>query len=68
MLMTVKDCSYAILAPDKVVSDVQRRCSVAQENFIVNNIILVAKQGRLLIFYNKTPINKRFNKLNKSFA
>ena len=63
-----KGCSYAILAPDKVVSDVQRRCSVAQENFIVNNIILVAKQGRLLIFYNKTPINKRFNKLNKSFA
>ena len=63
-----KGLSYAVFAPEKIINDVQRRCSAAQESFIVNNIILVAKRGRLLIFYNKTPINKRFNKLHKSFA
>lgn len=63
-----KAYSYARLAPEKIVDDVQRRCNAAQENYIVNNIIIVAKKGFLLVFYNKAPTNKRFNKMNKSFA
>lgn len=63
-----KECSYAVLAPEKNVSDVQRRYGGGKQNLLVNNIILVAKKGFLLVFYNKEATNIRGNNLNKSFT
>jgi WD40 repeat protein len=48
-----KGCSYARLAPEKVLQDVQRRYNASKKNVLVNNIIIAAKNGYLLVFYDK---------------
>jgi hypothetical protein len=63
-----KLCLFPKLAPEKVVLDVQRRYTGAKQNFFINNIVLVAKAGSLLVFYNKEAVSVRSNKMNKSFA
>ncbi|OMJ70080.1 hypothetical protein SteCoe_32020 [Stentor coeruleus] len=60
--------SYARLAPEKIVIEVQKRYAAAKQNWLVNNIIIVSIRGSLLVFYNKEAIKSRSNNQSKSFA